>query len=362
MTDNGSPALNSFETISIVVTLDTTPIQAVLLPFTSQWRYNTNGANLLTAWKETGYDDSVWPLGNGAFHNETGSVVPVPTNTFLPLTGVTGQRVTNYYFRTKFSLPAAAAGVTLSANMALDDGAVIYINGVEVQRINMAAGTVLATTFAASSWEANVLFNTNVSAAPLVAGENTLAVEVHQQSPTSSDVVFDLQLNAIIPSLSPVAITQQPVSVAVTSGSPATFSVGTAGSYPFYQWFKDGSPIAGARSATHTIPGAQAADAGQYSVHVSNLVSRVTSASATLTVNAAVPRPQITSITNNAGTITIQWSSVPTHTYRVEYKGDLNAATWTQVGGIITATGTTSSITDTIAADVRRFYRVVLTN
>ena len=362
VTDNGSPALNSFETISIVVTLDTTPIQAVLLPFTSQWRYNTNGANLLTAWKETGYDDSVWPLGNGAFHNETGSVVPVPTNTFLPLTGVTGQRVTNYYFRTKFSLPAAAAGVTLSANMALDDGAVIYINGVEVQRINMAAGTVLATTFAASSWEANVLFNTNVSAAPLVAGENTLAVEVHQQSPTSSDVVFDLQLNAIIPSLSPVAITQQPVSVAVTSGSPATFSVGTAGSYPFYQWFKDGSPIAGARSATHTIPGAQAADAGQYSVHVSNLVSRVTSASATLTVNAAVPRPQITSITNNAGTITIQWSSVPTHTYRVEYKGDLNAATWTQVGGIITATGTTSSITDTIAADVRRFYRVVLTN
>ena len=75
-----------------------------------------------------------------------------------------------------------------------------------------------------------------------------------------------------------------------------------------------------------------------------------------------VGKPQITSITNNAGTITIRWSSVPTRTYRVEYKSDLSTATWTQVGGNVTATGTSSSLSDTIAADVRRFYRVVLTN
>ncbi len=363
VTDNGSPTLDDFETISIVVSQDTTPIQAVLLPFTSQWRYNTNAANLLTAWKETSYDDSSWPLGNGAFHNETtpATVIPVPTNTFLPLTGVAGRRITNYYFRTTFNLPADVAGVTLSARTALDDGAVLYINGVEVQRINMAAGTVLATTFAPSSWEANALFSTNVSAASLVSGVNTLAVEVHQQSATSSDVVFDLQLNAILPAQTPLNITQQPTNLTVNVGQPASFAVAVAGSYPFYQWFKDGSPIVGARTATHTIASAQAADAALYSVHVSNIVSRVTSTAATLVVNALATPPEITSITRSGNTVTLVWSSVAGRTYRVDYKNDFNEANWTQLGNLIPATGSSTTAIDSNATG-QRFYRVVLTN
>jgi len=298
VTDNGSLALDDSETITINVT--ETAIETTLVNFTNTWRYNVSGSNLFTTWKETAYDDSAWPSAPAVFANETSSVVPAPTNTFLPLTGtVTGQRITNYYFRTKFFLPADAAGVTLTASNVLDDGSVIYLNGVEAQRMNMPTGAVFATTFSASSWEANLIRVTNISAASLVPGENVLAVSVHQQNATSSDVVFGLSLTALVPPPTPIAITSQPTNLTVTTGSSAQFSVGVTGSLPFYQWFKNGSLIAGANAATYSIASAQAGDAGTYSVMVSNLTSSATSANATLTVNLPANSPPVLSAVGN---------------------------------------------------------------
>jgi hypothetical protein len=299
VTDNGSPALDDAETISINVT--ETAIQTTLINFTNIWRYNATGSNLFAAWKETAYDDSAWPSARAVFFNETTptTVIPAPTNTFLSLTGTTGQFVTNYYFRTRFFLPADAAGVTLTASNVLDDGCVIYLNGIEAQRINMPTGAVFATTFSASSWEATSIVVTNLSAASLLPGENVLAIEVHQQSVTSSDVVFGMSLAALVPPQIPISIISHPTNVTVTAGSPAQFSVVVAGSSPFYQWFKNGSPVPGANAATYSIASAQAIDAGVYSVVVSNLSTSTTSASATLTVNPPVNSPPVLAAIGN---------------------------------------------------------------
>ena len=51
-------------------------------------------------------------------------------------------------------------------------------------------------------------FTTNVNPALLVQGTNLIAVEVHQQSPTSSDVSFDLRLTAL--TYSPPTLTFTP--------------------------------------------------------------------------------------------------------------------------------------------------------
>ena len=84
-------------------------------------------------------------------------------------------------------------------------------------------------------------------------------------------------------------VTLEPVSLVVTSDQAAIFTVagtGPAVGEPLrYQWFKDGTPIAGANSATLTLsPPLLAADKGTYSAEVRNSAGAVTSTGATLDI------------------------------------------------------------------------------
>ncbi len=81
--------------------------------------------------------------------------------------------------------------------MIRDDGAVVYLNGVEVYRDNMPSGPVDSETLASSgvtggAEAAWVVVTLPVAA--IVSGENVLAVEVHQVHRTSSDLSFDATL------------------------------------------------------------------------------------------------------------------------------------------------------------------------
>ena len=83
--------------------------------------------------------------------------------------------------------------------MVRDDGAVVYLNGAELFRDNMPVGDVTAETTAVSGVggaDESTWFAFEVSAEQLVAGANTLAAEVHQSTRTSSDISFDLILEA----------------------------------------------------------------------------------------------------------------------------------------------------------------------
>ncbi len=98
----------------------------------------------------------------------------------------------------------------------------------------------------------------------------------------------------------PPSITSQPLSLSVTAGGLATFSVAATGTAPLdYQWLKNGDAIAGATATLFTINEAQAADAGNYSVRVANIAGSVVSQVAQLTVN--VPP----SITGQPGSLTV---------------------------------------------------------
>ncbi len=60
-------------------------------------------------------------------------------------------------------------------------------------------------------------------------------------------------------------------------------------------------------------------------------------------------------------TILITWNSEPGRRYRVQFKRDVTAPIWTDIPGVISATGNTSTTTDTtVAGEPRRFYRVML--
>ena len=95
--------------------------------------------------------------------------------------------------------------------------------------------------------------------------------------------------NAVVSINSGPAITVQPLSKTVRSGSAVAFSVTATGTAPFsYQWKKAGTNIAGATSSSYAIAAAAVANAGDYSVVVSNVAGSSTSATATLTVQVPV--------------------------------------------------------------------------
>jgi hypothetical protein len=91
------------------------------------------------------------------------------------------------------------------------------------------------------------------------------------------------------------SIVTPPASQTVASGSNATFSVTAAGDAVRYEWRKDGTPVvdggtlAGQGTATLTITGVVAGDAGGYSVRVFNALGSATSGDATLTIGGGGP-------------------------------------------------------------------------
>jgi hypothetical protein len=165
------------------------------IPRGTEWSYRDQGTDLGTAWRDPNYDDTSWavgvaPLGYGESYLSTlTSYGPNPSN--KPITT---------YFRQRFYVGAPPAGEAIAGvfgELMFDDGAAVYLNGHEIQRVSLPAGTLDAST-RADDHEANnsyVSYDWTAAKDWLVTGYNLIAVEVHQTAPTSSDVVFGLSLD-----------------------------------------------------------------------------------------------------------------------------------------------------------------------
>ena len=169
-----------------------------LLPVAKVWRYNESGADLGPNWhKSPNPVGGSWNSGPGALAYET-SAHTVPFGTNLAFPGLNNPYVVTYYFETEFDLatPLASAISALKLRHAIDDGAVFYLNGTEIFRHNMPAGTITAATLATVNAEAPALSaSIPVPSAALVPGTNRLSVEVHQFASGNSDVVFGAELD-----------------------------------------------------------------------------------------------------------------------------------------------------------------------
>lgn len=83
-----------------------------------------------------------------------------------------------------------------------DDGALVFLNGIEVFRSNLPEGSITPTTPALSAVngeDEKTWYETNCAASLLRVGENLIAVEVHQSNRTSSNLSFDLILEGELP-------------------------------------------------------------------------------------------------------------------------------------------------------------------
>ena len=112
------------------------------------------------------------------------------------------------------------------------------------------------------------------------AGSYSVVVSNLAGSAASSNAV----LTVTIPTTAPT-ITGQPQNQATSQGGSATFTVAANGTPPlYYQWSLFGTNLPGATGSSFTLANAQPADAGPYSVVVSNALGTATSSNALLTV------------------------------------------------------------------------------
>ncbi|MDB6026018.1 MAG: glycoside hydrolase family 16, partial [Verrucomicrobiales bacterium] len=72
-----------------------------------------------------------------------------------------------------------------------------------------------------------------------------------------------------------------------------------------------------------------------------------------------VAPPKLSSVLVTNGDVNLTWATYPGKNYKVQFKADLNAPLWTDLGGSSTAGGSTLSVTDIAPADTQRFYRIV---
>ena len=86
------------------------------------------------------------------------------------------------YFRKDFEVTDAATFSSLNLRLVYDDGAAVYLNGVEIGRQNLEAEANY-TSLATDTVRNAVFESYNVPAGALKSGSNTIAVEIHQRSP-----------------------------------------------------------------------------------------------------------------------------------------------------------------------------------
>ena len=216
------------------------------------WSFNTNNLDSSADWTTTG--GAGWETGNALFGTETSAGVvalfPTPIATVIPPNTNTPPDFVTAYFRKTINLPALGGGLSYAINHIIDDGAVFYLDGVEVGRLNMASGAVAYATKATTAGEA-VLLSLPL---PATAGAHTLAVEVHQGgATTSSDMVFGAEIIAI-PTLSPaLAIAQSGTNTVVTWNADASWEL-VSSANANGPW----AAVAGAPFRTFTTPSTQA--------------------------------------------------------------------------------------------------------
>ena len=174
----------------------TTTAPGDIVPLGATWSYLDDRSDPGTAWRATEFDDSGWQSGPAELGFGDGDEATVIARGALA-----------YYFRHDFEIDDVDSVAALELGIRRDDGAIVYLNGTEVVRSNMAAGEVSYDTLASNANDDGTELHTyEVSADLLVAGENVLAAEVHQVSSASSDLSFDLRATRIVEAESPTLV------------------------------------------------------------------------------------------------------------------------------------------------------------
>ena len=159
-----------------------------LKPYASEWAYYDQGSLDGQNWQSPNYAESGWKKGQSPLGYNNPNVT---ANTVVDYT----QRYV-FYFRTNVQIDQTlASSDEVWLDYKADDGFVVYVNGTEAGRYNMPDGTPSYTTFANHYAHGNPDEGTlQLPIGLFHQGQNTIAVELHNESLRSSDILWEAAL------------------------------------------------------------------------------------------------------------------------------------------------------------------------
>ena len=272
----------------------------------SNWIY-LQGIDLGANWAQTAYTAGTagWQDGPGAFSfDET----PPPLNVGTPLTDPTTTASPVCYFQKSFTFSGVPAQTQWSAQILIDDGAVVYLNGHEIARQNMPAGEVTGATRAASSIGNAITATILLPGQFVVSGTNLLSISLH-------DGPLDASLPPVLTRVEEGGLMDPSANLALASRGAVAFAKDLLPGY----------------APTHTIPNLNNGTSGNPSSWIGNSFNSfcgISLGAAPVTVaGLAFGRDNTGGFTDRtSGTYTIQYTTVPNPTAATA------AASWTTLG------------------------------
>jgi hypothetical protein len=158
------------------------------------------------------------------------------------------------------------------------------------------------------------------------------------------------------------SITTQPASLSVASGSDVVFAVDARGTEALsYQWYRDGSALAGENSPILRLTGVSIMNSGSFTVTVSNAAGDADSNAANLNVYPGTPAAVAPTIVTQPASLTVNAGNTATFAVGVDGTGPFTFQ-WRRNG--INIAGATSAvlIRPAVVADAAGEYSVVVGN
>ena len=184
----------------------------------TSWRYLDNGTDpavgtylfdnfkIKSAWtlpkdieyegQNIGFDDTSWKISKGPYGAKNGEIIDGANTVLQHYNGKTSsgkdRAIETYFFRTEFNVDNLEDVNKIKASFTFDDSIVVYINGSEVKRYLVPEEKQENNMFYAGNGNGSPITEefelTDLSM--LKEGKNVIAVEVHQDRETSSDIYF----------------------------------------------------------------------------------------------------------------------------------------------------------------------------
>ena len=181
--------------------------EVIYLEAGSTWRWRpglSEASEPAGAWRLSGFDDSGWtegaaPFGYGdpPFGTDLSEAEPPMRRNYSSL-----------YLRHTLEIPNPALVVALEASIDFDDGFILWINGVEVASENPPDDPTFDSrarrSHESGSYE---VFDLPAPSDFIVAGANTIAVQLFNSTVSSSDAKLDLAL------IDPIGVDTTPPSI-----------------------------------------------------------------------------------------------------------------------------------------------------